>query len=140
MSGVGLVACQGFLVRGACSCVLVGRAGSLLSEVQRSASSEFWGVYGFGMALGSLSFKAQGCVPALLENLCGVSCSGTCWLLGGAWFQCTYGGFWMSSCLLMFPGTRSSLMFSSFGVKPPASGFQSYSYSSLNTSPSIQHR
>ena len=28
-------------------------------------------------------------------------------------------------------------MFSSFGVKPPASGFQSYSYSSLKTSPSI---
>ena len=44
MGGVGLVACQGFLVRGACSCVLVSRAGSLLSEVQRSASSEF-GVY-----------------------------------------------------------------------------------------------
>ena len=33
----------------------------------------------------------------------------------------------------MFPGIRSSLMFSSFGVKPPASGFQSYSYSSLKT-------
>ena len=44
MGGVGLVACQGFLVREACFCVLVGRAGSLLSEVQRSASSEF-GVY-----------------------------------------------------------------------------------------------
>ena len=68
MGGVGLVACQGFLVRGACSCVLVSRAGSLLSEVQRSASSEFGGVYGFGVALGSLSFNAQGCVPALLEN------------------------------------------------------------------------
>ena len=33
-------------------------------------SSECWGVYGFGMALGSLSFNAQGCVPALLENYC----------------------------------------------------------------------
>ena len=32
------------------------------------SSSEFWGIYGFGMALGSLSFNAQGCVPALLEN------------------------------------------------------------------------
>ena len=30
-------------------------------------------------------------------------------------------------------------MFSGFGLKPPASGFQSYSYSSLKTSPSIQH-
>ena len=28
---------------------------------------------------------------------------------------------------------------SRFGIKPPASGFQSYSYSSLKTSPSIQH-
>ena len=42
----------------------------------------------------------------------------------------------MSSCQLMFPGVRSSLVFSGFGLKPPASGFQSYSYSSLKTSPS----
>ena len=41
--------------------------------------------------------------------------------------------------LLMFPGVRSSLMFSGFGLKPPASGFQSYFYSSLKTSPSIPH-
>ena len=34
--GDGLVACQEFLVRGACVCVLVGGAGSLLSEVQWS--------------------------------------------------------------------------------------------------------
>ena len=40
----------------------------------------------------------------------------------------------MSSCQLMFPGVRSSLMFSGFELKPPASGFQSYSYSSLKTS------
>ena len=46
----------------------------------------------------------------------------------------------ISSCQLMFPGVRSSLMFSGFGLKPPASGFQSYFYSSLKTSPSIQHR
>ena len=39
----------------------------------------------------------------------------------------------------MFPGVRSYLVFSSFGLKPLASGFQSYSYSSLKTSPSIQH-
>ena len=37
----------------------------------------------------------------------------------------------MSSCQLMFPGVRSILVFSNFGFKPPASGFQSYSYSSL---------
>ena len=29
----------------------------------------------------------------------------------------------MSSYQLMFPGFRSSLMFSGFGLKPPASGF-----------------
>ena len=32
------------------------------------SSSEFLDVYGFGMALGSLSFNVQGCVPHLLEN------------------------------------------------------------------------
>ena len=45
--------------------------------------------------------------------------------LVGSWVEVGFrlgGGFWMSSCLLMFPGVpRSSLMFSSFGVKPPAS-------------------
>ena len=30
-------------------------------------------------------------------------------------------------------------MFSGFGLKPPASGLQFYFYSSLKTSPSIQH-
>ena len=32
----------------------------------------------------------------------------------------------MSSCQLMFPGVRSSLVFSGFGLKPPVSGFESY--------------
>ena len=40
----------------------------------------------------------------------------------------------MSSCQLMFPGVRSSLMVSGFGLKPPALGFQSYFYGSLKTS------
>ena len=31
----------------------------------------------------------------------------------------------MSSCRLIFPGVSSSLVFSGFGLKPPASGFQS---------------
>ena len=39
------------------------------------------------MTLGSLYIEAQGYVPVLLENLRGMSCSGTCWPLGGAWFQ-----------------------------------------------------
>ena len=42
------------------------------------------------MILGSLYIEAQGYVPVLLENLRGMSCSGTCWPLGGAWFQCRY--------------------------------------------------
>ena len=32
-------------------------------ECNEVSSSEFLGVYGFGMALGSLYFNAQGCVP-----------------------------------------------------------------------------
>ena len=31
--------------------------------------------------MGSLYIEAQGCVPVLVENLCGMSCSGTCWPL-----------------------------------------------------------
>ena len=42
----------------------------------------------------------------------------------------------MSSYKLMFPGVKSSLGFSGFELKPPVPGFQSYSYSSLKTSPS----
>ena len=93
----------------------------------------------FGVTLGSLYVDAQGYVPALLENLCGMSCSGASWLLGGGWFQCRYGGFWMISYYFMFPVVRSSLVFSGLGLKSPASGFQSYSSSSLKTSPTIQH-
>ena len=91
------------------------------------------------MTLGSLYIEAQDCVPALLENFHGMSCSGTCWLLGDALFQCRYGDFLMSSYQLMFPAVRISLVFLGFGLKPLASGFPSYSYSSLKTSPSIQH-
>ena len=37
-------------------------------ERNKVSISEFWGAHGFGMVLVSLSFNAQGCVPALLEN------------------------------------------------------------------------
>ena len=93
----------------------------------------------FGVTLGSLYVDAQGYVPVLVENLCGMSCSGASWFLGGGWFQHQYGGFWMISYYLMFPVVRSSLMFPGFGLKSPASGYQSYSSSSLKTSPTIQH-
>ena len=43
-------------------------------------------VYGFGVTLGSLYIDVQGYVPVLLENLHGMSCFGTYWLLGGGWF------------------------------------------------------
>ena len=92
-----------------------------------------------GVTLGSLYVDAQGYVRALLENLRGMSCSGTYWLLGSGWFQCRYAGFWMVSYYLMFCVVRSSLVFSGFGLKCPASGFQFYSSSSLKTSPTIQH-
>ena len=44
MVGIGLVAYQGFLVRGACICVLVGGAGSLLSGVQLKCPLVCFGV------------------------------------------------------------------------------------------------
>ena len=61
-------------------------------ESNEVSSNELCNVSGFGVTLDSLYIGAQGCVPLLLENLCGMSCSGTCWPLGGAWFQCRYGG------------------------------------------------
>ena len=92
-----------------------------------------------GVTLGSLYVDTQVYVPALLENLRGMSCSGTYWLLGGGWFQCRYGGFWTVSYSLMFCVVRSFLVFSGFGLRSPASGFQFYSSRSLKTSPTIQH-
>ena len=87
----------------------------------------------FGVTLGSLHVDSQGYVPALLENLRGMSWSGTYWLLGGGWFQCSYGGFLTFSYYLMFRIVRSFLVFSGFGLRSPASGFQFYSSSSLKT-------
>ena len=86
-------------------------------------SSEIWGVCGFGMALGSLLVNVQGCVPVLMEDYHGVSCTGICWLLSGAWSLCWYGGFWVHSHLLMFPRVRSSMMVQHSGVVFPATGF-----------------
>ena len=61
-------------------------------ECNEVSSNELRDVSGLGVTLGSLYIEAQGCVPVLLENLCSMSCSETCWPLGGAWFQCRYGG------------------------------------------------
>ena len=92
-----------------------------------------------GVTLGSLYVDVQGYVPVLLENLRGMSCSGTYWLLGGGWFQCRYGGFWMASFYLKFHVVRSFLVFSGLGLTSPATGFQFYFSSSLKTSSTIQH-
>ena len=61
-------------------------------ECNEVSSNELRDANGFGVTLSCLYIEAQGCVPVLLENLHGMSCSGTCWPLGGAWFQCMYGG------------------------------------------------
>ena len=66
MGGVGRVACQGFLVREACVSVLVCGPDFFSLECNEVSISEFWGIYGLDVTLGSLYFNAQGCVPALL--------------------------------------------------------------------------
>ena len=92
-----------------------------------------------GVTLGSLYVDIQSYIPALLENMRGMSCSKTYCLLSAGWFQCRYGGFWMVSYYLKFHVVRSFLVFSGFGLKSPDSGFQFYSSSSLKTSSTIQH-
>ena len=91
------------------------------------------------MTLGNLYIEAQGYSPMLLETLCGISCSGTYWPLGGAWFLCSMEAF-DELLFINVPWSQVFFDVSGFGLKPPASGFQSYFYSSLKTSPSIQHQ
>ena len=61
-------------------------------ERNEVSGNELCDVNGFGVTLGSLYIGAQGYVPVLLENLRGMSCFGTCWPLGGAWFRYRYEG------------------------------------------------
>ena len=53
-------------------------------ECNEVSSNELWDVSGFGVTLGSLYIEVQGYVLVMLENLHGMSCSGTCWPLGVA--------------------------------------------------------
>ena len=79
MGGVGLTACQGFLVGGSlCLCSGGWNWMSSLWSAVKCPVVSFGGVCGFSMALGSLSFNVQGWVPVLLENNCGVSFTGSC--------------------------------------------------------------
>ena len=43
---------------------------------------------------------------------------GASWLLGGGWFWCRCGGFWMDSYSLMFCVVRSFMVFSGLGLMP----------------------
>ena len=103
-------------------------------EYNEVSSNELCDVSGFGVTLGSLFLCS--CVAgefALYVFLWNLLALGWCLVSVQVWRRL------MSSCQLMFPGVRSSLVFSGFGLKPPVSGFQSYFYSRLKTSPSIQH-
>ena len=73
------------------------------------------------MTLGSLYIDVQGHVLALLKNLHGMSCSGTYWLLG-------VGMEAVDDLLLInVPCSQEFSGVLCFGLKPLASGFQSYS-------------
>ena len=87
------------------------------------------------MTLGSLYIEAQGYVPVLLENLFGMYFSGAV----GSWVVLGFRVGMEAFDELLLINVPWSQEFSGFGLKPPASGFQSYSCSSLKTSPSIQH-
>ena len=65
-----------------------------------------------GVTLGGLYVDTKVYVPALLKNLCGMSGAGASWLLGGGWFSCRYGGFWMVSYSLMLRVVRNIFWFS----------------------------
>ena len=69
-----------------------------------------------GVTLGSLYVDVQGYVPVFLDNLRGMSCSNTYWLLGGGWFQCRYEGLWTVSYYSKFHVVRSFLVFSGLGL------------------------
>ena len=68
MGGVGLMVCQGFWLGELVSVFWWVEMDLFSLKYHEVSGSEFWGIYGFGMALSSLSSNAQGCVPALLEN------------------------------------------------------------------------
>ena len=90
------------------------------------------------MTLGSLYTEVQGYVPVLLENLHGMSALElfVSWVL----LSFSVGMEALDELLLInVPWIQEFSGVLRFWTKPPASGFQSYSYSNLKTSPVIQH-
>ena len=84
MGEVGSVICVGFLVDGACACVLVGGAVSFLLSGRTASGGVFCGVCELSMILVSLSANGWGCVPVLLVVWHGASSTASCLPLGGA--------------------------------------------------------
>ena len=68
MDTVRPVACECFLDVGTFVCLCWVELNLFSLECHEISSSEFWGVYGFDMALDSLSFYVLDCVSVLLEN------------------------------------------------------------------------
>ena len=106
-------------------------------ECNEMSSNELWDVYGFRVTLGCLYLGAQGCVPCCWR-ICLVCLALKLVALVWCLVSVQVWRHLMSSCQLMFLGVRSSLE-SGFGLKPPASTYRSYFYSSFKASPSIQH-
>ena len=103
------------------------------------SSREFWGVYGFCIALDSPSFNVQGYVCFVGRLACRV----LHWsLLALGWNSVSveYGGFGVGYHVLIFPGVRSFMMVQSSQFEPPLYWFQSPSYSSFKIFLSTQHR
>ena len=67
MCGFGPVPCEGFLVGGLVPVFWWMELDHVSLKGTAVYSSVFWGVYGLGMALGSLSANGQGCVSLSLK-------------------------------------------------------------------------
>ena len=89
------------------SCIGEGNGNPLqCSCLENPRGGEAWWAAVYGVAqnqtrlkqLSSSSSSSSSSISSSRSQFSGVSCSETCWLLGGAWFQCRHGGFWMSSC------------------------------------------
>ena len=68
MGEVGLVAFKVSWLRKLTSVLWCMKLDLFSLECNEVCNSEFWGVCGFGVTLGSLYFNAQVCVLVLLEN------------------------------------------------------------------------